>query len=75
MREENCLFQLLICPGLTAGLEEYKILNRSDSLNHCDIPDHPIHTNEPLHEKTNNLGFRPGLTQTGLFSHRSRLEA
>ena len=22
--------------------------------------------------KTNNLGFRPGLTQTGLYSHRKR---
>ena len=30
---------------------------------------------EPVHEKTNNLGFRPGLTQTRLYSHRSRLEA
>ena len=25
---------------------------------------------EPVREKTNNLGFRPGLTQTGLYSHR-----
>ena len=32
-------------------------------------------TFEPLHEKTNNLGFRPGLTQTGLYNHKSRLEA
>ena len=31
--------------------------------------------NEPLREKTNNLGFRPGLTQTGLYSHRRWLEA
>ena len=31
--------------------------------------------NEPSHEKTNNLGFRPGQTQTGLYSHRSRLAA
>ena len=30
---------------------------------------------EPVHEKTNNLGFRPGLTQTRLHSHRGRLEA
>ena len=30
---------------------------------------------EPVHEKTNNLGFRPGLTQTGLYSHRRWLEA
>ena len=31
--------------------------------------------NEPVREKTNNLGFRPGPTQTRLYSHRSRLEA
>ena len=30
---------------------------------------------EPVHEKTNNLGFQPGLTQTGLYSHRRWLEA
>ena len=30
---------------------------------------------EHSHEKTNNLSFRPGPTQTGLYSHRSRLEA
>ena len=29
---------------------------------------------EPLREKTNNLGFRSGPTQTSLFSNRSRLE-
>ena len=29
---------------------------------------------EPLHEKTNNLGFRSGLTQTSLYSHRNWLE-
>ena len=32
-------------------------------------------TIEPVHEKTNNLGFRPGPTQTRLYSHRNRLEA
>ena len=26
-------------------------------------------------EKTDNLGFRPGPTQTGLYSHRSRIES
>ena len=29
---------------------------------------------EPVREKTNNLDFRPGPTQTSLSSHRSRLE-
>ena len=28
-----------------------------------------------MHDKTNNLGFRPGATQTGLYSHRRWLEA
>ena len=28
---------------------------------------------EPLSEKTSNLVFRPGLTQFGLYSHKSRL--
>ena len=30
---------------------------------------------EPVCEKTNNLGFRPGPTQTGLYSHSIKLEA
>ena len=30
---------------------------------------------EPRHEKTILWGFRPGLTQTNLYSHRTRLEA
>ena len=34
-----------------------------------------LNTFEPVHEKTNNLGLRPGLTQTRLYSHRSGLEA
>ena len=29
----------------------------------------------PLHEKTNNLGFRTGQTQIDLYSHRKKLEA
>ena len=32
-------------------------------------------TYEPLHEKTNNLGFRPGPTQTSLTVTEKRLEA
>ena len=33
--------------------------------------------NDPVREITNNLGFRPGPTQTShcLYSHRSRLKA
>ena len=30
---------------------------------------------EPVHMKTNNLGFRPGPTQTRLYRHRIKLEA
>ena len=30
---------------------------------------------EPVHEKTNNLGFRPGQTLTRLYSHSIKLEA
>ena len=30
---------------------------------------------EPVREKTNNLGFRLGLTQTRLYSHSIKLEA
>ena len=30
---------------------------------------------EPAHEKTKNLGFRPRLAQTGLYNHRIRLES
>ena len=30
---------------------------------------------EPRREKTGFRGFRPGLTQTDLYCHRSRLEA
>ena len=40
-----------------------------------EIRDDLIFLNEPVREKTNNLGFRPGLTQTGLYSHRTLLEA
>ena len=28
-----------------------------------------------LNEKSNNFNFQPGPTQTGLYSHRSRIEA
>ena len=30
---------------------------------------------EPVRDKTNNLGFQPGLTQTGLYSYRRQLQA
>ena len=34
-----------------------------------------LQVNEPRSEKTGLRGFRPGPTQTGLYSHRRRLEA
>ena len=34
-----------------------------------------LRNNVRLHEKTNNSGFRPGLTQIGLCSYRKGLEA
>ena len=30
---------------------------------------------EPVHEKTNNLVFQPGQTQTRLYSHRRKLDS
>ena len=41
----------------------------------ADLSKTLLSTIEPLHEKTNNLGFRPGPTQTGLYNHRTLLEA
>ena len=42
------------------------------SLNDLVIQDFKF---EPSREKTNNLGFRPGPTQTRLYSHRTKLGA
>ena len=36
---------------------------------------HTPMTFEPVHDKTNNLGFRPGPTQTSLYSHRRNPES
>ena len=44
------------------------LLNCHDNLDVCK-------TIEPLHEKTNNLGFRPDPKLTGLYSHRISLVA
>ena len=30
---------------------------------------------QPVHEKTDNLGLRPGPAQTGMYSHRATLKA
>ena len=41
---------------------------------HTSFSSRPI-ANEPVREKTNNLGFRPCLIQTELYKHRRWLEA
>ena len=47
----------------------------------CPLPAYKIRasrnvkTNKLHHEKTNNVVSETGPTQTGLYSHRSRLEA
>ena len=38
-------------------------------------PEYADKTNEPRSEKTGLRGFRPGPTQTGLYSYRRWLEA
>ena len=41
----------------------------------CNMDGLQLVSYEPVREETNNLGFRPGLTQTRLYSHRKELEA
>ena len=41
---------------------------------HCFYTVEELVINEPVREKTYNLGFRPGPTQTDLYSLRSKLE-
>ena len=55
----------------------YKVvlfLNETSSFNDI-VCGGDVYNNGPRREKTGLRGFRPGLTQTDLFSHRSRLEA
>ena len=55
------------------SLQSGHIFNKN--LHRCYGCHHSSMTFEPRREKTGLRGFRPGLTQTGLYSHRSRLEA
>ena len=58
------LVQLVMARGKSDGIHVYhKIPTYSDMIN------------EPRCEKTGLLGFRPGSTQIGLYSHRRWLEA
>ena len=51
-----------------------KLLSQLNTENHVNA--HTTQeTNGPRCEKTGLLGFRPGMTQTGLYSHRRWLEA
>ena len=42
---------------------------------HCLFSHEVDNIYEPVRDKTNNLGIRPGPTQTDLYSHRRWLEA
>ena len=67
------------CGTLTSVLSDLELIWGYAIQNMLDIPLKDLKVNlplfEPLSEKTNNLGFRPGLTQISLYSHKSRLEA
>ena len=78
-------FVLLFCDNISLGSEiDYDIMtdgrNMTKNEHRHKILFDAWYTilqtpNEPVHEKNNNLGFRPGLTQTRLYSHRRWLEA
>ena len=51
------------------------IFSRRGSYGRLGLVHSMLHLFEPLHQKTNNLGFRSGATQPDLYSHRSQLEA
>ena len=48
-------------------------LAKTNFLLNCNTIVFKIH--EPMHVKTNNLDFRPGPTETKVYSHKSRLGA
>ena len=57
---------------LTAGtITHRRIINVCQLMNDKESKT----TIEPSREKTNNLDFRPGPTQTSLYSNRRKLEA
>ena len=53
--------------------KEFDVFQKQDY--DCAADLNVLGTNEPRREKTGLRGFRPGPTQTGLYSLRSRLEA
>ena len=60
----------------TTGNDLRPLFERYGRVTECDVVrNYGFVVIEPVHEKTNNLGVRPGPTQTRLYSHRSRLEA
>ena len=50
-------------------------VENSVQLPHVQLSASKQKINEPLHGKTNDLGFRPSPTQNSLYNNRSRLEA
>ena len=85
----QCTLKSLVLMSFSSVFSEKKYLSRLSQISdELPILNEPIDCQliqvsrrrkqfsyEPVHKKTNNLGFRPGLTQTRLHSHRSRLEA
>ena len=81
------VFVMSIMEGEEHSPEEAGLLPRNSSfgiphytsellvLNIHNINKQGILKFEPVHEKTNNLGFRPGPTQTGLYKLRKEPEA
>ena len=74
-QKKNIKHQILVLKLLCAFHDDYAYTH-SVLLNFNMYYNHLISKSfEPRREKTGLRGFRPGLTQTDLYSHRSRLEA
>ena len=67
IKRANLCFIASITNSCTCNLKKKKKKKKKKTSNVIII--------EPVREKTNNLGFRPGLTQTRLHSHTIKLEA
>ena len=77
----------LVCTFVLAYMQDCKLLVFSCEGSYCfdfgfikcicevESSTYQLFTYELWREKTNNLGFQPGLPQTGLYYHRRKLEA
>ena len=72
-KQLKLLWNFTIHKSQNIDISGYSVKLRSISMNAIVL--FCRHLNEPSHEKTNKMSFRPGLSQTGPYSHRSRLEA